>query len=279
MLEHMRGLAARARLGAGRAGAPDAEAPLPADADRALRRSGGATTACSSTRGCARTSGSAPSSSASHRTRCVSEGTVAELEEWCGLEFPESGELRRRGRARAGRDRPRARPTAATASRTSGCATPALRTDAAPASVPAGRIPRRGAGWASRRGLPGRSCSSRPPCFVTAAAADHGGRRTRSHEPAAAAAADRQHPQRPADPRGQPRRRAVGGQAARRRSTDGDASRFASADLVIAGTNNTGPVTTVTVSLYCAPDSSAAVVHDRPRHRSRRTATRGSDST
>jgi len=29
--------------------------------------------------------------------------------------------------------------------------------------------------------------------------------------------------------------------------------------LVIAGTNNPGPVTTVTVSLYCAPDSSAAV--------------------
>ena len=28
--------------------------------------------------------------------------------------------------------------------------------------------------------------------------------------------------------------------------------------LVIAGTNNPGPVTTVTVSLYCAPDSSAA---------------------
>jgi hypothetical protein len=30
-------------------------------------------------------------------------------------------------------------------------------------------------------------------------------------------------------------------------------------DLLVAGTNNTGPVTTVTVSLYCAPDSSAAV--------------------
>jgi hypothetical protein len=30
-------------------------------------------------------------------------------------------------------------------------------------------------------------------------------------------------------------------------------------DLLVGGTNNTGPVTTVTVSLYCAPDSSAAV--------------------
>ena len=29
--------------------------------------------------------------------------------------------------------------------------------------------------------------------------------------------------------------------------------------LLVAGTNNTGPVTTVTASLYCAPDSSAAV--------------------
>ena len=29
--------------------------------------------------------------------------------------------------------------------------------------------------------------------------------------------------------------------------------------LLVAGTNNTGPVTTVTVSLYCAPDSSVAV--------------------
>jgi hypothetical protein len=30
--------------------------------------------------------------------------------------------------------------------------------------------------------------------------------------------------------------------------------------LLVAGTNNTGPVTTVTASLYCAPDSSAAVL-------------------
>jgi hypothetical protein len=34
--------------------------------------------------------------------------------------------------------------------------------------------------------------------------------------------------------------------------------------LVIAGTNNAGPVTTVTVSLYCAPDSSAAVFTTTP---------------
>jgi hypothetical protein len=34
--------------------------------------------------------------------------------------------------------------------------------------------------------------------------------------------------------------------------------------LVIAGTNNPGPVTTVTVSLYCAPDSSAAVFTTTP---------------
>ena len=34
--------------------------------------------------------------------------------------------------------------------------------------------------------------------------------------------------------------------------------------LVIAGTNNPGPVTTITVSLYCAPDSSAAVFTTTP---------------
>jgi hypothetical protein len=34
--------------------------------------------------------------------------------------------------------------------------------------------------------------------------------------------------------------------------------------LVIAGTNNPGPVTTVTVSLYCAPDSSAAAFTTTP---------------
>ena len=34
--------------------------------------------------------------------------------------------------------------------------------------------------------------------------------------------------------------------------------------LVITGTNNPGPVTTVTVSLYCAPDSSAAVFTTTP---------------
>ena len=34
--------------------------------------------------------------------------------------------------------------------------------------------------------------------------------------------------------------------------------------LVITGTNNAGPVTTVTVSLYCAPDSSAAVFTTTP---------------
>jgi hypothetical protein len=35
--------------------------------------------------------------------------------------------------------------------------------------------------------------------------------------------------------------------------------------LLVAGTNNTGPVSTVTVSLYCAPDSSAAVFTTTPR--------------
>ena len=34
--------------------------------------------------------------------------------------------------------------------------------------------------------------------------------------------------------------------------------------LVIAGTNDAGPVKTVTVSLYCAPDSSAAVFTTTP---------------
>ena len=34
--------------------------------------------------------------------------------------------------------------------------------------------------------------------------------------------------------------------------------------LVIAGTNNPGPVTTVTVSLYCAPDASGAVFTTTP---------------
>jgi hypothetical protein len=34
--------------------------------------------------------------------------------------------------------------------------------------------------------------------------------------------------------------------------------------LLVAGTNNTGPVTTVTVSLYCAPDSSPAVLTTTP---------------
>ena len=34
--------------------------------------------------------------------------------------------------------------------------------------------------------------------------------------------------------------------------------------LVIAGTNNPGPVTTVTVSLYCAPDASAAAFTTTP---------------
>lgn len=34
--------------------------------------------------------------------------------------------------------------------------------------------------------------------------------------------------------------------------------------LVITGTNNAGPVTTVTASLYCAPDSSAAVFTTTP---------------
>jgi hypothetical protein len=34
--------------------------------------------------------------------------------------------------------------------------------------------------------------------------------------------------------------------------------------LLVTGTNNTGPVTTVTASLYCAPDASAAVFTTTP---------------
>ena len=35
-------------------------------------------------------------------------------------------------------------------------------------------------------------------------------------------------------------------------------------NLVVAGTNDSGPVHTITVSLYCAPDSSAAVFTTTP---------------
>ena len=112
----------------------------------------------------------------------------------------------------------------------------------------------------TKRSGPGRGArcgrlSSSPPQLRTTVDAGAGSPRA-----AVAAAADRQHPQRPADPRRHPRQACRGW--ARGTSTLDRHGRFEVRirGLVIAGTNNPGPVTTITVSLYCAPDSSAAVL-------------------
>jgi hypothetical protein len=94
--------------------------------------------------------------------------------------------------------------------------------------------------------------------FVTAAAADHGGRGRGHHEPLL------QQRLIGSILNDQPIHNVTRGSVAWVGKGTATLERHGRFEvhirgLLVAGTNNTGPVSTVTVSLYCAPDSSAAV--------------------
>ena len=168
----------------------------------------------------------------------VSEGTVAELEEWCGLELPGERQLRRRGRARPRRDRPRARPRRLPrAERLDAPPARPLENRSAACSVPGTNPEERSSMSLTKRSVPGRS--ARRGRRVRRRRSRRS-RRTGTGSPraAAAAAADRQHPQPTRRSTASPAAACRGWAGARQHSSRHGRFEVRIRGLVIAGTNN-----------------------------------------